>query len=206
MTIRLVIATQLLAALAACSGIAVDADYDPAVDFDSLRSYSWIDGVPPQTAELVQGSFLVLRVRAAADPWLEQSGYRLSLESEVDFLVRQQVITRERVEAWTSSYGSARAIHGGMGYRSIPTRALRSTPSRFSFWTSWLQTASACFGVGLANSTAWVPIRRMSVASASVKPSRRFLRSSRPRAVNPSSWFAGLSQPTPANSSRRAFS
>jgi len=106
MTIRLVIATQLLAALAACSGIAVDTDYDPAVDFDSLRSYSWIDGAPPQTAELVQGSFLVLRVRAATDPWLELNGYLLSSESEVDFLVRQQVITRERVEAWTSSYGS----------------------------------------------------------------------------------------------------
>jgi hypothetical protein len=106
MNLRLCSASLLLALLTACSGIAVDSDYDPEVDFSALHSYAWIDGVPPQTAELVQGNFLVLRVRAAVDPWLEQNGYALTTEPTVDFLVHQQVVTRERVEAWTSSYGS----------------------------------------------------------------------------------------------------
>lgn len=96
----------ILSLLPACSGIAVDSDYDPSVDFRSLKSYAWIDGEPPQTAEFVQGSLLIARVRAAVDPWLTQRGHQLVSPDQADFLVRQSVVTRERIEAWTSSYGS----------------------------------------------------------------------------------------------------
>lgn len=99
------LAAALLSILCACSGIQVDADFDPSVDFQGLRNYAWIEGDAPQTAELLQGSLLIHRVRAAVDPWFAAQGVRLVPTDEADFLIRQSVITRERVRAWSGSYG-----------------------------------------------------------------------------------------------------
>lgn len=99
------IALIVLSVLPACSGIAVDSDYDPSVDFSALRNYAWMDDGHPQTAELVQGSLLIHRVRAAVDPLLTRNGCALVSAEQADFLIQQSVVTRERVEAWTGSYG-----------------------------------------------------------------------------------------------------
>jgi hypothetical protein len=99
------IALVVFGLLPACSGISVDSDYDPSVDFSALRNYAWMDDEIPQTAELVQGSLLIHRVRAAVDPWLAANGRALVPSEQADFLVRQSVITRERIEAWSGSVG-----------------------------------------------------------------------------------------------------
>ncbi|MAW60587.1 MAG: hypothetical protein CMJ94_07105 [Planctomycetes bacterium] len=108
---RSLLLAPLLALLPACSGLAVDADYDPAVDFTAFQSYAWLDSEPPQTAELVQGDLLHQRIEAAAGLLLAAVGMeRLEHSERADVLIRASVVTRERVEAWSSTYGA------GYGY------------------------------------------------------------------------------------------
>ena len=103
-------ALLLMATLAACSGLAVETDYDPDVDFAQRLSYAWLDAEAPQMAELVQGDLLIQRVTAAVDPFLAARGYRLEAIETAALWLRTSVVTRERVEAWSSTLGA------GYGY------------------------------------------------------------------------------------------
>lgn len=103
-------ALLLLATTAACSGLAVETDYDPEVDFSQRQSYAWLDAEAPQMAELVQGDLLVQRVIAAADPFLAARSLEQAAPDTAALWLRTTVVTRERVEAWSSTYGA------GYGY------------------------------------------------------------------------------------------
>lgn len=110
---KLLTQTLALGALAlapSCSGLAVETDYDPEVDFSARTRYAWLDAEAPQMAELVQGDLLVQRVVAAADPVLAAAGMQLTDPDEAALWLRTSVVTRDRIEAWSTSYGA------GYGY------------------------------------------------------------------------------------------
>ena len=110
---KLLTQTLALGALAlapSCSGLAVETDYDPEVDFSARTRYAWLDAEAPQMAELVQGDLLVQRVVAAADPVLTAAGMQLTAPDDAALWLRTSVVTRDRIEAWSTSYGA------GYGY------------------------------------------------------------------------------------------
>jgi len=85
----------LLAALAACSTVDVDTDFDPGADFSAFATYAWIPATP--SAEFDQS--VIDRIEAAVDAGLAEKGLRKAPEKEqADVLVSQYVTVQEKVQ------------------------------------------------------------------------------------------------------------
>ncbi|MFZ5876588.1 MAG: DUF4136 domain-containing protein [Nitrospirota bacterium] len=85
----------VLLVLAGCAGLSVDTDYDPAVDFTTLKTYDWA----PTQADASIDELVEKRVRNAVNTQLQAKGYVLSSDAP-DFLVSMALATR------TSTAGS----------------------------------------------------------------------------------------------------
>jgi hypothetical protein len=106
--------------LAACSGVRVDTDYDPAVDFAPLRSFAWLEEPlreepRPENAvpsdPFTRNTLIDKRVRDDIAAQLVSRGYRAAAEGEApDFLVRYEVVSRQ-IERDYPVY-----VGGGYGY------------------------------------------------------------------------------------------
>jgi hypothetical protein len=93
-----------VALLVACSGIRVNTDYDPAVDFSALRTFAWID---PELREeprpenamptdpFTRNTLIDKRVREEVEANLKSRGYQPAAEGETpDFLLRYELVSR----------------------------------------------------------------------------------------------------------------
>lgn len=97
-----VIMVMVIAAVNGCATVHVDADYDPAADFSSLRTYAWIDS-DGNTTQLAERDIefkkaepiIDARIRAAIDSGLAARGYRKTNIQAADFLVVYHVGVRD---------------------------------------------------------------------------------------------------------------
>ena len=93
------ICAVVVVALAGCTAIAVQHDYDPDVDFSTYRSFAWMpltahqSGVPDH----LSGPFLHKRIRKALAEELTESGLDYAPES-ADVLVAYQLNYKNKSE------------------------------------------------------------------------------------------------------------
>lgn len=105
----------ILAALlgSACSGISVNQDFNPAVNFSSLQTWDWMEMEPGATG--TANSLADQRVRTAVEAGLQEKGLRKVESGAPDFRVAYQIVTEDRV-----TYETVHDHWGrGWGYRGI---------------------------------------------------------------------------------------
>lgn len=95
-----------------CSGIQTSQDYEPATDFQSIKTFGWASPTQPQTGDQrIDNPFRDTRIRAAIQRRLEEKGFLLKADQTADFLVRYQYTLRRRID----SAGSSGGIGFGIG-------------------------------------------------------------------------------------------
>jgi hypothetical protein len=100
--------------LAACSGLTVNSDFDPAANFGAFQTFEWLPDSESDAAGLAQDPLVDRRIRAAIDTDLQSKGFR-RLDDGADFAVGYQLSTREDVSYTTMHSGWS--THGyGWGY------------------------------------------------------------------------------------------
>jgi hypothetical protein len=106
-----VILTALLGS--ACSGISVNQDFNPAVNFSSLQTWDWMEMESGATG--VENALTDQRVRAAVEAGLQGKGLRKAGSGDPDFRVAYRIVTEDRV-----TYETVHDYWGpGWGYRGI---------------------------------------------------------------------------------------
>ncbi len=101
--------------LGACSGISTSTDYDPAANFSSFGTYSWVETDGKSTDDLTDS-----RIRSAVDASLAAKGLS-KVDSGGDLAVGYQVTTAERSTyntvstGWGGGYGRRGWGGAGMG-------------------------------------------------------------------------------------------
>jgi hypothetical protein len=107
---------------AGCSSVSVSHDFDPKVDFASLRTYGWISA-PKSTSsdsiqrELASDSLIEGRVKKAVNQQLALKGLRETTQNP-DFLVAFHTGVEDKtdIQSWGYGYG-----YWGMGGGGIST-------------------------------------------------------------------------------------
>ncbi len=122
---RLSIMALLGLLVGGCGGIAVKQDYDPAVNFGSLKSFNWQSAVQAPTGDkLVDNALLDSRFRAAIERELQAKGHT-KVATGPDYLVAYSYTVQNRIERdpYRSSVGvgvgvggSRRGGFGGIGF------------------------------------------------------------------------------------------
>src|SRR5687768_10622884 len=121
---RLSVMALLGLLVAGCGGIAVKQDYDPAVNFGALRSFSWQSAVQASTGnELTDNTLLDSRFRAAIERELQSKGHA-KLATRPDYLVAYSYTVQNRIERDPNrssvgigvGVGSRRGGFGGIGF------------------------------------------------------------------------------------------
>ncbi|MBW1786909.1 MAG: DUF4136 domain-containing protein [Deltaproteobacteria bacterium] len=88
----------MITAMAACSGLRVSQDYDPATEFSGLRTYDWHpDLEEPREDSRINSPFIDSRVRSAVDRVLSDKGYQRAADGNIDLLVRYRFEIRSRI-------------------------------------------------------------------------------------------------------------
>jgi len=99
MTARLipVLAAALLSG--ACSGITVNQDFNPGIDFSSLRTWDWMPTpTRPAGDRRADNAVVDQRVRTAVETGLEDRGFRRVTSGDPDFRVGYQITLDDRVD------------------------------------------------------------------------------------------------------------
>ncbi len=108
--VPILVALGLLAG--GCSGIKVDADYDPNADFQSLSGYAWLPPTERQNTgdPRVDNPLLASRVESAVDNELVFKGFRKVEDAEADFFVNFHVGVQSKVDVTSvpTTYGYGR--------------------------------------------------------------------------------------------------
>ena len=114
----------LLALLAGCSGITVNADYDPAANFATLRSYAWLPQSPEQGADPRLKSLLLhQRIERAIDDSLCAKEFSKVALDEADFFVTFHIGVDQKLDVTTiPAYYGYRGRWGGGYYGGTETR------------------------------------------------------------------------------------
>ena len=86
----------LLIILGGCSSLAVKVDYDKDVDFQTYRTYAWVERDIPDDA-LTKNPLVKKRVQAAVDKVLHSKGYSMSEPDRADFMVFAHAGVKERM-------------------------------------------------------------------------------------------------------------
>lgn len=89
--------------VAGCSSISVTADFDPAVDFSTFRSYQWLTSKGEDI--LTKNSMLGKRVSGAVDEVLASKGYGIAAAGAPDFYVTAHAGVKDKMNV--SDYGYA---------------------------------------------------------------------------------------------------
>lgn len=106
-----------LGLLVAGCGIPVKQDYDPAVNWDALRSFNWQSPVQKPTGnELVDSTLLDSRIRTAVERELNAKGHRKA-DTGPDYWVAYSYTVQNRVERDSGRVGVGVGVgsHGGFG-------------------------------------------------------------------------------------------
>lgn len=95
-----------------CSGVQVSQDYDPATNFNSMKTFRWAAETQEKTGDLrIDNPLRDTRIRAAVERLLQAKGYLQTTEQEPTFLVHYQYVLRRKIE----SDGAGGGIGFGMG-------------------------------------------------------------------------------------------
>ena len=100
--IRLLIISSLMVVAFGCSTFSYQYDYDPEVNYTSLKTFNWI-------TLSVQKDIYTLndtRIQEAVNAQLEVKGCKMTTDNP-DFLIAMDVIKEEKTEVrtWNSGYG-----------------------------------------------------------------------------------------------------
>ena len=97
----------LAAALAGCSSLKVNTEYDPTAPYDSYKTYAWNPKVPgPEEAPSIRNPMVQAQVMAAVDRELRAKGFAMvKPEANPDLLVAVHGWAQSRVEV--TNYGYA---------------------------------------------------------------------------------------------------
>lgn len=73
----------------ACTSLPVQTDYDPAVNFSTLRTYAWLERQPAPGGDprVDDNPLLHQRIHTAIDAGLQSAGYAVAEPAAADFLV-----------------------------------------------------------------------------------------------------------------------
>lgn len=114
-------ALPALAALFAtsCASFAVNADFDPTIDFGTYRTFAWgpRDALPTGDPRFDNNPFFDNRTRAEVEAQLVDRGYAMALQAQADLLVHYHIVIRERVDMYS--------VDRDMGYQTGTDTAMR---------------------------------------------------------------------------------
>lgn len=93
-------------ALSACSSLKTSSDYDPAANFDDVKTYAWVTKKTSDTTYHLDG-LMDQRVRAAVDSQLQAKGITLTDAASADVLVNYltKVDKKINVDTFNTNYG-----------------------------------------------------------------------------------------------------
>jgi ABC-type glycerol-3-phosphate transport system substrate-binding protein len=113
----------LLILLAACSGIPVSQDYEPATNFSTLKTYHWDPSVLSNEKNIKGDPLLDARIHKAIDRKLAAMGYVLKPNTDTDFIVNYQTDMRQRLtsDGPTTSFSFGFGSFGNFGGIGIGT-------------------------------------------------------------------------------------
>ncbi|MFQ5754782.1 MAG: DUF4136 domain-containing protein [Acidiferrobacterales bacterium] len=114
----------LLTALAGCSTMQVNTDFDPAADFGILQTYNWMPGPQKVTGDpRLDNEVLEKRIHTAVENQLNAQGFRKQSSRTPDFLVGYHVALEKKLAVSTmNTYYGYRAGWGwsyGVGTSAI---------------------------------------------------------------------------------------
>jgi hypothetical protein len=106
-----VLAISILGALVACSGISVNQDFAPGIDFQSYQTYAWM---PNQGATRGSNDLADQRIRSAVEGQLRAKGFRPAPSGDPDFYVGYHLILDEEVDYTTYNdyWGPGQIVKG----------------------------------------------------------------------------------------------
>jgi len=110
----------LAGSLAACSGISYNHDYDPSIDFSSLKTYAWIHPSDSSSTQRFLSPLIERRVVNAIDTDLASKGFEKASTGRPDFLVNFYGTTQEKIDV--STYYSGWGYYGWYGGTSVDVR------------------------------------------------------------------------------------
>jgi Domain of unknown function (DUF4136) len=119
---RVTLALASALALAACSSVTVNQDWDPSARFDGLKTWAWQSSTPTVTGNpklddpLVHG-----RIQAALETALAAKGYTKVASGKPDFYVAYHIALEQRLDARTiyTGYGPYRGWYGVGGAQTV---------------------------------------------------------------------------------------
>ena len=92
--------------LAGCSTVKVHSDYDPAVDFTKLKTYSWMEKPNPDEAPTIaENTLLTDRIERSVDGVLEAKGLSRVPRADADFLISQHIGVQQKLQVDTTQFG-----------------------------------------------------------------------------------------------------
>ena len=111
-----VTAFAFLVVLAGCgTGISVQTDYDPEVDFGNLKTYSWLES---KGSDLDKYPLAKKRIQTSVERTLSAKGYTQAVATETpDFYVVTHAGAKEKMNVtdWGYSYGPYWGAYGPYG-------------------------------------------------------------------------------------------
>lgn len=96
-TNSIVVVILLIMALAGCSLMEVQHQYEPNAPFASYKNFHWIQGMEENKQEEEIDEQLDQQIRGKISEELANKGFNESLTEKADFLINYQLITQERV-------------------------------------------------------------------------------------------------------------
>jgi hypothetical protein len=109
--------------LAACSGIRVNADFDPTTDWSALETYGWLsDARPPGDDPRLDDPLLDARIRRAVENALDGRGFRAAGPETPDFWIAFHVGIERRVDVDRIYRSYGRVGWRGGGYADTVVR------------------------------------------------------------------------------------
>ncbi len=118
--------------LAGCGGVTVQSDYDPRVDFASLKSYQWTEKLSTEKKDpRVYNAIIENRVKTAVNNALGAKGFQEITSGTPDFQV-----------AW----------HGTIDQK----QSLQTVGNNYGWGTGWYGAGWGGYGMGMTTSTTYV--------------------------------------------------
>ena len=113
--------------LAGCGGDKYLSDYDPSVDFEPLRTYQWVEKVPPDAKDpKIYNAIIEGRVKTAVNRALGAKGYQ-EVDSNPDFQIawHASIEQKQSLQTVGNNYGWGYGWYGpgwgGMGMTTSTT-------------------------------------------------------------------------------------
>jgi len=106
--------TLILITLAvnSCSSVNISSDWDRDVDFESYKTYAWIDQVRKKHKPKRHKSLLHKRIKKAANEKLAEQGFTLVQHKKPDLVIAYHTAVQKRVDVTMVDYGPWRPHWG----------------------------------------------------------------------------------------------